>query len=149
MSQNRRHQRRFAFQVVYSLNFELDNSFQTLTRSFENFWAEERFDLPPFESYAWILVRGVFETCDTIDAAITKHSKHWKLGRIAKVELTILRLCLYEMLYCPDIPLRVAMNEAIELAKDFGDSNSKKFVNGILDAVAKQAKADQSKTESM
>jgi N utilization substance protein B len=145
VSQNRRHQRRFAFQVIYSLNFELDTSVQSLMRSFENFWIEERFDLPPFESYAWVLVQGVFDTRDTIDTAIAEHSKHWKINRIAKVELTILRLCLYEMLYCSDIPVRVAMNEAIELAKNFGDNNSKKFVNGILDAVAKKTKIEQQK----
>lgn len=143
MTNNRRHQRRFAFQVIYSLNFDKTRSRDALIRSFENFWTEEEFDIPSQESYAWILVEGVFDNYDAIDTVITRHSQHWKLNRIAKVELTILRLSLYEMLYCSDIPLKVAMNEAIELAKDFGDDNSKTFVNGILDAAAKEAERNE------
>lgn len=139
MSQNRRHQRRFAFQVIYALNFTRDLDHLSLVRSFDNFWAEESFDLNREDSYAWELVLGVFAHYDVLDAIITRHSQHWKINRIAKVELTILRLSLYEILFCPDIPFRVALNEAIELAKDFGDDNSRTFVNGILDAAVKDA----------
>ena len=114
-----------------------------LIKSFDNFWAEENFDMERQDSYAWTLVEGVFDNYDRIDEIITRHSQHWKLNRIAKVELTILRLSLFEMLYCPDIPFKVAMNEAIELAKDFGDDNSKTFVNGVLDAAAKGAERDE------
>ncbi|MDO9584324.1 MAG: transcription antitermination factor NusB [Desulfomicrobium sp.] len=146
MTHNRRHQRRFAFQVIYSLVFGRDMSKDALIKSFDNFWTEEKFDIERQDSYAWTLVEGVFDNHDSIDKIITLHSQHWKLNRIAKVELTILRLCLFEMLYCPDIPLKVAMNEAIELAKDFGDDNSKTFVNGVLDAAAKGAERDIRKT---
>jgi N utilization substance protein B len=146
VSNNRRHQRRFAFQVIYSLNFGPNLSKDGLVRSFDNFWSEEDFDLPREESYAWELVEGVLDHFGQIDEIITLHSQHWKLSRIAKVELTILRLSLYEMLFCPDIPLKVAMNEAVELAKDFGDDNSKTFVNGVLDAAAKAAERDRGKT---
>lgn len=139
MTHNRRHQRRFAFQVIYSLVFGRDMSKDALIRSFDNFWTEEEFDIDRRDSYAWTLVEGVFDNHADIDEIITRHSQHWKLNRIAKVELTILRLCLFEMLFCPDIPVKVAMNEAIELAKDFGDDNSRTFVNGVLDAAAKGA----------
>ncbi len=145
MTHNRRHQRRFAFQVIYSFGFDRDVSKDTLIRSFDNFWAEEEFDMERQDSYAWTLVEGVFDNYDRIDEIITQHSQHWKLNRIAKVELTILRLSLFEMLFCPDIPLKVAMNEAIELAKNFGDDNSKTFVNGVLDAAAKGAERDERK----
>lgn len=145
MTHNRRHQRRFAFQVIYSFGFDRDVSKDTLIRSFDNFWAEEEFDMERQDSYAWTLVEGVFDNYDRIDEIITQHSQHWKLNRIAKVELTILRLSLFEMLFCPDIPLKVAMNEAIELAKNFGDENSKTFVNGVLDAAAKGAERDERK----
>ena len=145
MTHNRRHQRRFAFQVIYSFGFDRDVSKDTLIRSFDNFWAEEDFDMERQDSYAWTLVEGVFDNYDRIDEIITQHSQHWKLNRIAKVELTILRLSLFEMLFCPDIPLKVAMNEAIELAKNFGDDNSKTFVNGVLDAAAKGAERDERK----
>lgn len=146
MTHNRRHQRRFAFQVIYSLVFGRDMSKDALIKSFDNFWTEEEFEIERQDSYAWTLVEGVFDNHDSIDEIITLHSQHWKLNRIAKVELTILRLCLFEMLFCPDIPLKVAMNEAIELAKDFGDDNSKTFVNGVLDAAAKGAERDIRKT---
>jgi len=146
VTHNRRHQRRFAFQVIYSLVFGRDMSKDALIKSFDNFWTEEEFDIERQDSYAWTLVEGVFDNHDSIDEIITLHSQHWKLNRIAKVELTILRLCLFEMLFCPDIPLKVAMNEAIELAKDFGDDNSKTFVNGVLDAAAKGAERDIRKT---
>lgn len=145
MTHNRRHQRRFAFQVIYSFGFDRDVSKDTLIRSFDNFWAEEEFDMERQDSYAWTLVEGVFDNYDHIDEIITQHSQHWKLNRIAKVELTILRLSLFEMLFCPDIPIKVAMNEAIELAKNFGDDNSKTFVNGVLDAAAKGAERDERK----
>jgi N utilization substance protein B len=146
VTHNRRHQRRFAFQVIYSLVFGRDMSKDALIKSFDNFWTEEEFEIERQDSYAWTLVEGVFDNHDSIDEIITLHSQHWKLNRIAKVELTILRLCLFEMLFCPDIPLKVAMNEAIELAKDFGDDNSKTFVNGVLDAAAKGAERDIRKT---
>lgn len=145
MTHNRRHQRRFAFQVIYSFGFDRDVSKDTLIRSFDNFWTEEEFDMERQDSYAWTLVEGVFDNYDRIDEIITQHSQHWKLNRIAKVELTILRLSLFEMLFCPDIPIKVAMNEAIELAKNFGDDNSKTFVNGVLDAAAKGAERDERK----
>ncbi len=145
MTHNRRHQRRFAFQVIYSFGFDRNVSKDTLIRSFDNFWAEEEFDMERQDSYAWTLVEGVFDNYDRIDEIITQHSQHWKLNRIAKVELTILRLSLFEMLFCPDIPIKVAMNEAIELAKNFGDDNSKTFVNGVLDAAAKGAERDERK----
>ena len=72
-----------------------------------------------------------------IDALVVRFSKNWKLARIAKVELTILRLAVHEILSRPDIPLRVSLNEAIELSKRYGDENSRNFINGILDALAK------------
>ncbi|GAB1487560.1 transcription antitermination factor NusB [Aminivibrio sp.] len=146
MTHNRRHQRRFAFQVIYSLVFGQNMSKDALITSFDNFWSEEEFDIERRDSYAWTLVEGVFDNHESIDEIITRHSQHWKINRIAKVELTILRLCLFEMLFCPDIPLKVAMNEAIELAKDFGDDNSKTFVNGVLDAAAKGAERNERKT---
>jgi N utilization substance protein B len=146
VTNNRRHQRRFAFQVIYSLIFGQSMSKDALVTSFDNFWTEEEFDIPRQDSYAWTLVEGVFDNYERIDEIITKHSQHWKINRIAKVELTILRLCLFEMLFCPDIPIKVAMNEAIELAKDFGDDNSKTFVNGVLDAAAKGAERNERKT---
>jgi N utilization substance protein B len=87
--------------------------------------------------FTWELVSGVHENREALDEVIQRFSRHWKLGRIAKVELSILRLAIFEMLHREDIPLKVAINEAVEMAKNFGDENSRNFVNGILDACAK------------
>lgn len=86
------------------------------------------------------LLRGVLENSEEINRLIGSYSRHWRLERIAKIELGILRLAIYEMVYRPDIPLKVSINEAVELSKMFGDENSKGFINGILDAVAQSVR---------
>lgn len=73
-----------------------------------------------------------------MDRIIADHSKNWRLKRIARVELTILRLAAYELLFASDVPLKVAINEGIELSKTYGDPKSRGFVNGILDGIARQ-----------
>ncbi|MFD0130235.1 transcription antitermination factor NusB, partial [Bacillus subtilis] len=78
------------------------------------------------------LVHGVLEHQDQLDEMISKHLVNWKLDRIANVDRAILRLAAYEMAYAEDIPVNVSMNEAIELAKRFGDDKATKFVNGVL-----------------
>ena len=137
----RRTGRRRAFEVLYGLNFApvetIDHLRQALDFAPRNDEDDEKPQHEGRDEFAWKLVSGVWSNMDDIDATITKFSQHWKLSRIAKVELTILRLALYEMLYQNDVPLKVAINEGVELAKRFGDDNSKNFVNGILDAVAK------------
>ncbi|KAA6451504.1 transcription antitermination factor NusB [Bacillus swezeyi] len=78
------------------------------------------------------LVYGVLENREKIDEMITRHLVNWKLDRLANVDRAILRLSAYEMVFLNDIPVNVSMNEAIELAKQFGDDKSAKFVNGVL-----------------
>lgn len=86
--------------------------------------------------FAHDLVMGVEANLAEIDKVVKAHTQHWKIERIAKVELSILRLSLYEMMYT-DIPVKAAINEAIELSKVFGDDKSRGFVNGILDGAAR------------
>lgn len=93
--------------------------------------------LPEDQEFGLGLVTGVFSRLEEIDGVIRRFSRHWKLERIAKAELAILRLGVYELLFEPDIPLRVSINEAVELSKELADDNSFPFVNGILDAVAR------------
>jgi N utilization substance protein B len=78
------------------------------------------------------LVYGVLENKEKIDEMIKRHLVNWKLDRLANVDRAILRLSAYEMMFLDDIPVNVSMNEAIELAKQFGDDKSAKFVNGVL-----------------
>lgn len=78
---------------------------------------------------------GVCENVDALDGEINKNSKGWKTNRLSKVSRSILRLCIYEMLYEKDIPLRVSINEGIELAKLYEDEKARPFINGVLNAV--------------
>lgn len=81
------------------------------------------------------LILGAIENISSIDEAISKHANNWKFDRIAKVDLAVLRLALYELLFRDDIPPIVSINEAIDLGKTFSNLESKRFINGILDRV--------------
>jgi len=88
------------------------------------------------ERFADELVRGVQSERTQIDEIIQQSSTHWKLDRMARVDRNILRLAVYEILRRADIPIRVSLNEAIELGKKFGSEESSAFVNGVLDRIA-------------
>lgn len=87
--------------------------------------------------YVQKLIRGVFENTEAIDKKIEENLVNWKINRLSKVNLAILRISTYEMLYDADIPKAVAINEGIELAKKYSDDKSVKFVNGVLDKINK------------
>ena len=80
--------------------------------------------------------RSIVEKLEEIDTVISEVSKGWKVSRMAKVDLTLIRLAVYEMKYEEDIPVKVAINEAIELAKQYGSDDSPAFVNGVLAKLA-------------
>lgn len=86
-------------------------------------------------AYLEKLVAGVADHQEELDALIRRHSEHWRLERMAAVDRNLLRLALFELLYQPDIPAKVVINEAVELAKRFGSEESGAFVNGILDRI--------------
>ncbi len=83
-------------------------------------------------SYLDALVTGVCQHREELDQLIQKNLKKWTLARIAKPDLIILRIAIYEMLYVDEIPAKVALNEALELTKKYSDDDSRKFVNGVL-----------------
>jgi N utilization substance protein B len=86
-------------------------------------------------AYTRFLLSGVIAEQKKLDGYILTASENWKLSRITYVDKNILRVAIYEMLYSPDVPPKVAIDEALELAKKFGTEDSKDFVNGILDKV--------------
>jgi N utilization substance protein B len=86
------------------------------------------------------LVRGAVERRDEIDALIRRHSPNWRLERMSMVDRNVLRLAVFELTECPEIPAGVTLNEAIELARHYGTAESGAFVNGILDRVAADAR---------
>ena len=83
-------------------------------------------------TYIFEKVEKISEKLEEIDAKINEVSEGWKTGRMGKVDLTLIRLAVYEMLYEEDVPAKVAINEAVELAKQYGTDNSPSFVNGVL-----------------
>lgn len=82
-----------------------------------------------------LLVEGVLAALEKIDAVIEAYSSNWKLGRISAVDRNVLRIAVYEMLYLSDIPSKVSINEAIDIAKKYGSEESGAFINGILDSI--------------
>ena len=93
-----------------------------------------------------LLVEGVITNMSSIDALIKKHVKNWEIKRMAVVDRNILRMGCFELLFSEDIPPKVAINEAIELAKRFGDVDSPRFVNGILDKIYKMERSKEKNT---
>ncbi|MCG8530803.1 MAG: transcription antitermination factor NusB [Desulfovibrionales bacterium] len=128
-----------AFQFLYGLHFSPAMTIEALQEAYmtspDNADKPEAQCLP--EGFSWELIEGVWSNYLALDKVIEQFSKNWKVDRIGKIELTLLRLAIFEMLYREDIPPKVAINEAIELAKQFGDERSRPFVNGLLDAAAK------------
>lgn len=81
------------------------------------------------------LVAGVLEAKSILDHIIERFSNNWKIGRMSCVDRNVLRIAVYEMLHCEDIPLKVSINEAIDVGKRFGTEESGAFINGILDSI--------------
>jgi len=93
---------------------------------------------PPVPEYAVLLVEGVTERRDRIDELLTTYAEGWTLDRIAPLERSILRVALHEMQSRPDVPVEVAIDEAIEAAKELCSADAPKFVNGILGAAQRE-----------
>ena len=90
--------------------------------------------------FVWRIVKGVTENLDSLDKIITQAAPQWPLSQISIVDRNVLRIGIYELLYADknEVPEKVAINEAIELAKNFGGANSRKFINGVLGTVYKE-----------
>jgi len=97
---------------------------------------------PPVAPYAQLLVQGVLTHQDEIDGLISVHSHGWTLPRLPGVDRALLRIAIYEVLYCPDVPNAVAIDEAVDLAKSLSTDESSSFLNGVLGAIARRATAD-------
>ena len=136
----RRRAREFALQILYQLDVQEqlgdDQAFGLFWRFFvcvvvaEGATAAGLGEIQPF---AEKLVRGVRQHLAELDAQIQSASKNWRLERMARVDRNLLRLALYELKYATDVPAKVAINEAIEIAKRFGTNEPAAFVNGTLD----------------
>ena len=131
MAGKRRKARILALQALFELDSVGHPPDQTMARLLE-----ETPTLQETESFARELVQGVLENWDRIDEIIRKTAPAWPLQQVAAIDRNILRLAIYEILIDNKVPMRAAINEAVELAKEFGGEASPKFVNGVLGSVS-------------
>lgn len=127
----RREEREQAFFICFEKLFT-DSSIEEISQSAEELREDN------YSDFAIKCANGVQENIEVIDDIISSHlSKKWKLDRINKVSLSIMRLAVYEMKYLSDIPSNVSINEAVELSKKFSAEDEYKFVNGVLGAISR------------
>ena len=156
MKQSRRAARSLAFQVLYSLSFNTPDSLEVLQADFakavnmkepggkveqekaENNTPDEAEETP--SGFAWELVCGVWSHQAELDQMISSFSERWKVERLGRIELTLLRMGMFELHYNQEVPVKVIISEALELAKQFADQKALAFINGILDSAAKELK---------
>lgn len=143
---SRRRARELALKVLYSADLTHEDADRTLRSVLELLGSGEpgqeansdpESQGPPedIRQFASELVRGVREHLGEIDQLLMKMASNWRVDRMTTVDRNILRMAIYELLFCPEIPVRVSINEAIELGKRFGSADSPAFINGILDKI--------------
>ena len=132
---NRHQARELAFCLLFEHEFDKPRTMKDVYDA-----AKEARDAEE-NKYVRATLAGIAEHEEELEAMIEEAAEGWSIARISRVSLAILKLCAYEMFFCPDIPIRVSLNEAIELVKTYGEDNAKNFVNGILNTVSKKAAA--------
>jgi transcription antitermination protein NusB len=146
----RRRAREVALQILYQMEvgggppYEAIPLFYGIEPDDEDQRADVSSSSRPF---AERLVCGVFQHRDDIDAMIGSASENWRLERMSIIDRNVLRIAIFEMLYCPEIPLKVSVNEAIDLGKLFGSPDSGGFINGVLDHLLPQARSSRGEEE--
>jgi N utilization substance protein B len=123
--------RELALKALYQCDIRGEILNEDLALFFDAFPADDR-----SRTFALRLLDGVRREQATLDKHLAAALEHWSIGRLSRVDHNILRLATYELLRIEDIPARVTIDEAIELAKTYGDNESGRFVNGVLDQVA-------------
>lgn len=132
MPLNRRKEREIVFQMLFAAGFSPEEDSQAL---FETLIGEQE-EGAGESAYIRTVFFGALEYAPTADGKIAENAKDWRIDRLSKATLTILRLAIFEMDKMDDVPEKIAINEAVELAKHFAEDGAKKFINGILGAVA-------------
>lgn len=127
---NRRRSRELAMQVLFQMDISGDDSTESLGLFCDHFEVSRK-----ARSFFLQLVEGVKKSRNKIDRLIEGVSDNWKISRMSGMDRNIMRVAVYELLYCDDIPAKVTINEAIDIGKKFGTEQSPAFINGILDSI--------------
>ncbi|NQW44085.1 MAG: transcription antitermination factor NusB [Deltaproteobacteria bacterium] len=132
MKSARRQNRMEALQILFQLDLNQELSTQKALKHFEEFYS---LDKKQIDDFTRRLVIGVTDNLKNIDSILKNASENWRPNRMAAVDRNALRLGVFELLHCNDIPATVSINEMIEVAKQFGSESSPSFINGILDKI--------------
>jgi N utilization substance protein B len=135
--------RRRAREIVLQLLYEEDMNPVRDESTANDFLQRRLLRNKPLIAFAKSLWNGVIEQQKVVDAVISAHAANWSIKRMASIDRNVLRLATYEMTFA-DVPGRVAINEAVNLAKRYGDRNSGQFVNGVLDRILKNRESSES-----
>jgi len=126
--------REHALKILY----QFDITKRPIEAAVASYWESEETKDPEIIAYANLLAQGVSGHIKDIDQKISDYATNWQIKRMAIIDRNVMRIGLYELQHTTDIPPKVAINEAVELAKKYGDLESSKFVNGILDKIHKK-----------
>lgn len=135
----RREARELTVQILYALD---STGFTGINGTLQTFREEQPEIFSRVREFAEALVQGVVANRTVIDEAIKDRSKNWSLSRMPRVDLNVMRMAVYELMFRADIPKKVSINEAIEIVRRYGDKESPAFVNGILDEIEACAKTE-------
>lgn len=127
--------RECALKILYAIDITGDDP----KKCIDTFWKNHEEIDREAETFANSLVLGVSNNKEAIDKLLSSHTTNWQLKRMAVIDRNILRFAAFELLYMEEIPPKVSINEAIDIAKRYGDNDSGKFVNGILDSINKSS----------
>jgi N utilization substance protein B len=134
----RRKARELAMQALFYMDMRSDFSEETFGRFCANFAPK-----PDVRPFFLRLVRGVLRSQTELDALIERFSENWSLGRMSGVDRNVMRIAVYEMVCCRDIPAKVSINEAVDIGKKFGTEESGGFINGIVDSIRTAVEAGE------
>jgi transcription antitermination protein NusB len=133
--------RRKAREVALQFLYQLDQHGAGDPAPYDaEFWERHPVDQDT-QTFADALVRGSKQQQGKIDQMLAQYAEHWDLDRMAVVDRNILRMAVYELLWAPDVPPKAVINEAIEIAKKFGTTESSRFINGVLDRILREHRA--------
>ncbi len=123
-----------ARESVLQILYQIDITGDPVESVLNQYWQSKNRN-PEVIEFANEIIRGTIEHLSEIDAIISQYSENWEIGNMPIIDRNILRFAIYEILYMDDIPPKVTIDEAVELANNFGAPNSGKFINGVLDKI--------------
>ncbi|MDK2839385.1 MAG: transcription antitermination protein NusB [Thermosipho sp. (in: thermotogales)] len=124
--------RESVFKALFQWDFQKDEDLTEIAKQQISLLEDEK-----LREQAYSYIEGIKKTIESLDEIISKYLQNWTLDRLSVTDRNILRLGTYELLYVDDVPIEVTLDEMIELGKTYGTENSGKFVNGVLDRIAK------------